>query len=61
MSKVSATSKVNDAIYPLVEYKLFFVQLDENYRTVLIARFSLSQDDITEMRVFMDDFFDFVT
>ena len=36
MFKVAARSKVNDAIYPLVKYKLFLVQLDENYRTVLI-------------------------
>ena len=55
MSKMAARSKGKDAEYIPVEngtlLYAIFVLLDENYCALLMARFSLSQDDITEMRV----------
>ena len=56
MAKVVASSKGNGAKYHLVEYKPFFVVID-NYRTVLVARYHHSQN-ITEIRVSIKDYFE---
>ena len=60
VSKVAARSKGNDAKHRLAEYRPFFAVLDENYRTVLMVRSSLSQNDVGEIRVFIKDYLDFV-
>ena len=60
VSKVAARSKGTDAKHTLAEYKPFFALLDENYRTVLMARFSRSQEDTTDIRDFIKDNLDFV-
>ena len=57
---MAARNKGNDAKCPLAECKPFFVVLDENYRTVLAARSSLSQDDVRDIGVFIKDYLDFV-
>ena len=63
MSKMAARSKGKDAEYTLVEYDTLiyaiFVLIYENYRALIMARFSLSQDDITESEC--SSSFDFVT
>ena len=60
---MAARSKGNYAKHrcdPLAEYRPFFVVLDENYRTVLTARSSLSQGDVREIRVLIKDYLDLV-